>query len=130
MCVLVAQSCPTLYAPWDFLLEWVGVEWVAISFSRGSSQPRDQTQVSCIVGRLFTIWATGEVNSPEPCKCWPVESGLELKCLLSVRVLNTMLPLWFASQLLQWISCLFEFNHFSDSSIHMPHTCYPKEDWE
>jgi len=29
-------------------------EWVAIPFSRGSSQPRDRTQVSCIAGRLFT----------------------------------------------------------------------------
>ena len=35
-------------------------EWVAISFSRGSSQPRDQTQVSCTAGRRFTIWATRE----------------------------------------------------------------------
>ena len=34
-----------------------GLEWVAISFSRGSSQPRDQTQVSHIVGRHFTVWA-------------------------------------------------------------------------
>ena len=34
------------------------VEWVAIPFSRGSSQPRDQTWVSYIVGRFFTIWAT------------------------------------------------------------------------
>jgi len=31
------------------------LEWVAISFSRGSSQLRDQIQVSCITGRLFTI---------------------------------------------------------------------------
>ena len=31
------------------------LEWVAISFSRGSSQPRDRTQVSCIAGRFFTI---------------------------------------------------------------------------
>ena len=30
------------------------LEWVAISFSRGSSQPRDGTQVSCIAGRFFT----------------------------------------------------------------------------
>ena len=37
------------------------LEWVAISFSRGSSQPRDRTQVSHIVGRCFTIWATREV---------------------------------------------------------------------
>ena len=33
------------------------LEWVVISFSRGSSQPRDQTQVSYIAGRFFTIWA-------------------------------------------------------------------------
>ena len=34
------------------------LEWVAMSFSRGSSQPRGQTQVSCIAGRFFTNWAT------------------------------------------------------------------------
>ena len=34
------------------------LEWVAISSSRGSSRPRDQTQVSCIAGGFFTIWAT------------------------------------------------------------------------
>ena len=37
------------------------LEWVVISFSRGSSQPRDRTRVSRIVGRHFTIWATREV---------------------------------------------------------------------
>ena len=37
------------------------LEWVAIPFSRRSSQPRDRTQVSCIVGKFFTIWATREV---------------------------------------------------------------------
>ena len=37
------------------------LEWVAISFSRRSSQPRDQTRVSCIVDRHFTIWATRKV---------------------------------------------------------------------
>ena len=31
------------------------LEWVAISFSRGSSQPRDRTWVSCIAGRRFTV---------------------------------------------------------------------------
>ena len=36
------------------------VEWVTISFSRGSSQLRDWTQVSCIAVRLFTDWATLE----------------------------------------------------------------------
>ena len=33
-------------------------EWVAISFFKGSSQTRDPSLVSCIVGRLFTVWAT------------------------------------------------------------------------
>ena len=35
--------------------------WAAIAFSRGSSQPRDLTQVACIAGRFFTFWATREV---------------------------------------------------------------------
>ena len=37
--------------------------WVALSFSRWSSQPRDQTQVSCITGRFFTNWATREAQT-------------------------------------------------------------------
>ena len=36
------------------------LEWVAISFSRGSSWPKNWTWVSCIAGRFFTIWATRE----------------------------------------------------------------------
>ena len=39
------------------------LEWVAISFSRVSTQPRDQTWVSCIAGRFFTNWATKEVTN-------------------------------------------------------------------
>ena len=39
------------------------LEWVAISFSRGSSLPGDGTQVSCIAGRFFTNWATREAQS-------------------------------------------------------------------
>ena len=38
------------------------LEWVAISFSRGSSQPRNQTQVSCIIGGLFTNGATRQAQ--------------------------------------------------------------------
>ena len=36
------------------------LDWVPVSLSRGSSQPRNRTQVSCTVGRFFTIWATRE----------------------------------------------------------------------
>ena len=39
------------------------LEWVAISFSRVSSRPRDWTRVSCTAGRFFTDWATREAQS-------------------------------------------------------------------
>ena len=46
------------------------VEWVAVSFSRASSQPKDRTWFSRIAGRLFTIWGTRELstcNTEDPC---------------------------------------------------------------
>ena len=55
----VAQSCPTLCDPMDCslpgsslhgILQARVLEWVAITFSKGSSQPRDRTRVSCIPG--------------------------------------------------------------------------------
>ena len=67
MKVLVSQPCPTLCNTMNCTLPCSSVhgtlqarilEWVAIPFSRGSSQPKNQTQVSCIVGRFFTIWVT------------------------------------------------------------------------
>ena len=61
--VLVTQSCLTLCSPMDYsygIFQARILEWALISFSRGSSWPRDWTQVSCIVGRFFTIWATRE----------------------------------------------------------------------
>ena len=38
------------------------LEWVAISFSRVSSRLKDRTQVSCIAGRRFNLWATKEAS--------------------------------------------------------------------
>ena len=62
--VKAAQPCPTLCDPMDWLYSsWnspgqnTGVGRVAFPFSRGWSQPRDWTQVSCIAGRFFTSWA-------------------------------------------------------------------------
>ena len=56
--VKVAQPYPTLCNPMDYtvhgILQARILEWVAIPFSRGSSQPRNQTQVSRIAGRFFT----------------------------------------------------------------------------
>ena len=66
----VSQSCLTLCDSMDCSLpsssvhgifQAIVLEWIAISFSRGSSQPRDQTWVFCIVDRHFDIWATREV---------------------------------------------------------------------
>ena len=63
------KSCPTLCDPMDCTLPGFSIhgilqarilEWVAISFSRGSSPPRDRTWVSRIAGRCFTVWAARE----------------------------------------------------------------------
>ena len=71
---LVSQLCATLCNPLDCSLPGSSVheilqartlEWVAISFPRGSFQPRDWTCVSCVscmAGRFFTCWATGEAK--------------------------------------------------------------------
>ena len=60
--VKVTQSCLTLCDPMDYtvhgILQARILEWIAFSFSWGSSQPRDRTQVSRIAGRFFTRWAT------------------------------------------------------------------------
>ena len=43
------------------IFQAIVLEWIAISFPRGSSQPRDWTRVSCFVDRRLTVWATREV---------------------------------------------------------------------
>ena len=57
--VQVTQSYPTLCDPMDYtvhgILQARILKWIAIPFSRGSSLPRDQTQVSCITGGFLTI---------------------------------------------------------------------------
>ena len=68
----VAQSCPTLCNPVDCSQPGSSVhgsfplrilEWVTISFSRGSSRPRDRTCVSCLADRLFTTEPPGKPRS-------------------------------------------------------------------
>ena len=75
MLVLVTQLCPSLCNPVDCSLPGTSVhgilqtrilEWVAISFSRGPSRPRDQPWVSCIASRFFTICATRETQKIIP----------------------------------------------------------------
>ena len=86
--VLVAQSCPTLCNPMSCSQPGSSVhgisqarilEWVAISFSKRSSWPRDWTQVSYIAGRFFLIWATREAPRVNPALWnqveWPASRG-------------------------------------------------------
>ena len=67
MKVKVAQSCLTLCDPMDYtvheILQARILEWVVFLLSRGSSQPRDRTQVSHIAGGFFTSWATDKCIS-------------------------------------------------------------------
>ena len=88
VCVKVTQSCPTLCDPMDYsppgssvheMLQARLLKWVAIPFSRGSSWPGDQTQVSCTASRFFTDWANLEehrkpcgVITPTPPTLWNV----------------------------------------------------------
>ena len=67
---MLAQLCLTLFYPWSSLgssacgiLQARILEWVAISYCRGSSQPRNRTCLSCIGRQILYHWATWDTNS-------------------------------------------------------------------
>ena len=64
--VKVAQLYPTLWDPMDYtvhgILQGRILDWVAVPFSRGSSQPRDKTQISRITGEFFPSCTTREAQ--------------------------------------------------------------------
>ena len=74
--VKVTQLCLILCDPMDYTVQGILqariLEWVAFPFSRGSSLPRDWTQVSLIAGRLFTSWTTRKAQ--EYWSGWPIPS--------------------------------------------------------
>ena len=93
--VLVIRLCPTLSnpmncSPWGSsvlgILQTRILEWVAISFSRGSSQPEDWTQVSCTAGRFFTIWTTKTSHKCPVAHCTQPCAGR--------RILGNVAPAW------------------------------------
>ena len=104
------------------------MEWVAISFSRGSSQPRDGTWVSYIAGRFFTVWITREAqeywesslgNLPDP----GIESGSPA---LQVNSLPAELPGKLLTQTLSLnvlTACFFLtfvlFTHLHNCTAHL-----------
>ena len=87
---LAPQSCPILrprglwpvrlLRPWGLLQPRI-LEWVAMPSSKRSSPPRDQTQVSCIAGGFFTVWATREALSLWVCKKDSADPGMLIKIL-------------------------------------------------
>ena len=100
----VAQSCPTLCNPMGCSppgssVHWIFqarvLEWVAISFSRGSSWLRDWTRVSCIVSRRFTVWATRAKTWEQP-TCSLTDEWMKNMCL----IYHTM---WSQSEREKWI---------------------------
>ena len=64
--VKVARLCPTVCDPVDYIIHGILqariLEWVAVPFSRGSSQARDKNHGSHVAGRFFTSWATKEAQ--------------------------------------------------------------------
>ena len=95
--VSAAQSCLTLCDPMDCslpvsvhgILQTRILEWVAMSFSRGSSQPWDRTQVSCLEGwSLYHLSHQGSPRSP----AGPPLAALELPASLSWETHTSFLP--------------------------------------
>ena len=93
--VKVAQSCPAHCDLMDYrvrgILQARILEWVAFPFSRGSSQPRDRTQICHIAGGFFTSWATGEAHK----KCtlviyWMWADTLEAEGHMMTRVRHSL----------------------------------------
>jgi len=126
MYLLVTQSCPALWDPMDCSPPGFSVhgiyqarilEWVAISFSRGSSQPRDLTRVSCIASQFFTIWSTSEVIYKPTGESWNRSPPL------SPQKAPTLPPLWSQTSSLQNheanLCCLNQSGGFLGGSVVM-----------
>ena len=108
--VLVTQSCPILCDPMDCglpdssvhgILQTRILEGVAIPFSRGSSQPRGWTHVSCTAGRFFTVLATRESESEITQSC---PTLMKFYCTFPVFCV--------------WITIYIGTNTYTDSHIH------------
>ena len=99
------------------------LEWVAISCSKGSSQPRDWTQVSCIAGRFFTIWATREALSSMDwlLSIFPLESSkFYTKSYQSLYLCHGLLTLQYSSCPPLDVRCLYAgFHSYAHSALHL-----------
>ena len=113
--VKVTQLYPRLCNPMDYTVHGILrariLEGVAIPFSRGSSQPRDKTQVSHIAGRFFTSWVTREAQEywsglPCPPSGVPPNPGIEPRSP-SLQVILYHLSCLGSRRTLEWVAYPF-----------------------
>ena len=109
--VKVTQPCLTLCDPMYFglpgssvhgIFQAVVLEWISISFSRGSSQPRDRTWVSRVVDRRFTVWATREVQKGY--EEWKEKIFLQTPNLVQASFKHSLIHSFFNKIHLWWFS--------------------------
>ena len=109
-CLCVSQSCLTLCDPMDCsppgssvhgILQARILEWVAISFSRGSSWSRNWTWVSCIAGRLFTDWATRKTYNCSAVTLFKSTIKWSRKIILALWVWGSLVH-WTKASILNW----------------------------
>ena len=124
----VTQSCPTLCSPVDCSLPGsslhgilqVGIlEWVSISFSRGSSQPRDRTRVSHIAGRCFNLWVTMEGSLNQWIFSWSLFT-VKIQRSLTVSAMS-LLPSWLPWGWTFWSHLHLVWNKGKSDSLPSPY---------
>ena len=123
VCVCKLLSCFWLWDPMDCsppdssvcgILQARTLEWVAIPFSRGSSQPRDWTRIFSLAGRFFTVWATREAHKTyylqnPPCtslKSIPIfvtYTRHTLICFLSLYIVLPFLKIY-VNRIMQYVA--------------------------
>ena len=112
---LVTKLCPALCDAMDCSLPGSSVrgisqarilEWVAISFSRGSSPPSDRTWVSCVAGRFFTIWATREAQLQGS----PIQAIISLFPKATWEGVTQQIACFCTSQLFKLLCSIFNFH--------------------
>ena len=114
--VLFALSCLTLCDSMDCSPPGASVhgvsqartlEWVAIPFSSGSSQARDQTHVSCIAGGFFTIWDTRETPAATAAAAKSLQSCLTLCDPMDGSPPSSPIPGILQARTLKWVAISF-----------------------
>ena len=89
------------------------LDWVAFPFARESSQPRDQTQVSHIVGRFFTSWAT-PINSVQRPLGFLASRWLSLPPTLKLRCC----PMYWIERF--WVACIIKMIEIMELELLRP----------